>query len=116
MPISLYVMITGELVELSYYCIAGTVIDVSVWPMLCVICIGAVNNVYAPFSLTQYANLYSALVTSDWNLYPKSSQNAMIFLLAMAKKPNNMKVAGIMPLNLHTYVLVGETDAPYNVS
>lgn len=109
MPISLYVMITGELVELSYYCIVGTVVDVCVSELIIIKFMSLFYFFYIfCFNVLkmQYDRFYTALITCDWNLYPKSSQNAMIFLLNMAKKPNKMNVAGIIPLNMNTYVVV----------
>lgn len=67
------------------------------------------THIFCVFTSQQYERFYETLITCDWHLYPKTSQNAMIFLLTIAKKPNNLNVAGIIPLNMNTYIVVGRS-------
>lgn len=56
--------------------------------------------------LFQNDRLYDDLITSQWYLFPNECQNALILLLNSAKYPNSFKVAGVLPLNMNTYIKV----------
>lgn len=43
---------------------------------------------------------------SNWYLWPKESQKALIHMLNMAKAPKKITVADIIPLNVNTFILV----------
>lgn len=87
---------------------------VDIFVYYCCYLLGAENAVkkfYSNISYKQYERLYAELITSKWNLYPAQCQHALIFLLNMAKKRNNLNVAGILPLNMNTYIVVSNVNS-----
>lgn len=102
-PVSLYFMIIAELIELCYYCAIGTIVDHSVGSL----------NTFLKYNLIvrnkryfQYERLYEELITSEWHLLPQSCKKDLILFLYMANRPSGVTIGEVLPLNMHTYLIV----------
>lgn len=58
------------------------------------------------FLFSKYDHFYDELIACKWYLLPLKEQKVFVLLLNASKKPNNLNVADIMPLNVHTYLIV----------
>lgn len=98
--------ISNEIIELGYMCALGTLIDICVCSRYTVVFTSLAHINKKHIFDFKFNRFYHGLIVSNWYLLPQRGKMAVLIMLQAAQRPNDVKVLGILTINIETYLSV----------